>query len=46
MAQNADTVRGLPELDLEDLEDDESLGACAFTALGLYFSPRLDTSEG
>ena len=35
MAQNADTVRGgLLELDLEDLEGDESLRACAFAALG------------
>ena len=47
MAQDADTVRGgLPEPDLEDLEDDESLRACAFAALGLCFSPLLDMNGG
>lgn len=47
MAQNADTARGgLPELDLEDLEDDESLRACVFAALGLCLSPLLDMNGG
>ena len=47
MAQSADTIRGgLPELDREDLKEDESFRACAFAALGLCFSRLLDTNGG